>query len=414
MISPATRTRCGIDSVELARIDRLLRESHAEDLGRIFSAEELRHAGEGAGRTAALAARFAAKEACLKLFPRETALGELAPGDFAVARDGYGAPSLVVTAKVQDLLDRYRLRGVALSLTHDGACASAMAVSEPVETAVPPIGKLLYHLLPIRRRVVLENLRRVFGERASEAEIVRLAQAFYAHLARSAAEALRFGPLRFGRRSAAIRVENENTPLRAVEAGKGVLILTGHFGNWEIAIPAMLASYPQYRGRFHFLRRPLYPEWLFRLAVRRFERAGVGVIPKRGGLGTILERLEEGKAVVFVLDQHAAARDGVRVAFFGEPASTFRSLAVLALATGAPVVPMTGWREADGTHVLRFEDPLPTVECEDPAEAIRRNTRAYNAALERMVLRHPEQWFWMHRRWRRADGDVSQLSKLRR
>jgi KDO2-lipid IV(A) lauroyltransferase len=70
------------------------------------------------------------------------------------------------------------------------------------------------------------------------------------------------------------------------------------------------------------------------------------------------------------------------------------------MASGAPVIPATSWREADGTHVLRFEDPVPLVECEEAGEAIRRNTRAFNAALERMVLRHPEQWTWDYKRWK--------------
>jgi KDO2-lipid IV(A) lauroyltransferase len=68
------------------------------------------------------------------------------------------------------------------------------------------------------------------------------------------------------------------------------------------------------------------------------------------------------------------------------------------------VVPTSSWRESDGTHVIRFEEPLPLVESEDPDEAIRCNTRAYNAALERMLLRYPEQWIWMHRRWKLPDG----------
>ena len=86
--------------------------------------------------------------------------------------------------------------------------------------------------------------------------------------------------------------------------------------------------------------------------------------------------------------------------FLGHPAGTFKSLAVLALNTGAPVIPACCWREADGTHVLRFEDPLPLIECDDISEAIRLNTLSYNAALERMLLRHPEQWIWTHRRFK--------------
>ena len=94
--------------------------------------------------------------------------------------------------------------------------------------------------------------------------------------------------------------------------------------------------------------------------------------------------------------------DGVEVEFLGRPAGTFKSLAILALSTGTPVVPAYCWREPGGRHVLRFEEPLTPVECEDPGDAIRQNTRAYNVALERMLLRHPEQWIWMHRRWKQG------------
>ncbi|HET7262974.1 MAG TPA: 4'-phosphopantetheinyl transferase superfamily protein, partial [Casimicrobiaceae bacterium] len=84
--------RCGIDSVEIARIERLLAATPAGELGRIFSSRELADSGDGPGRLASLAARFAAKEACAKLFPRELAAGRIEPADFAVERDGYGAP----------------------------------------------------------------------------------------------------------------------------------------------------------------------------------------------------------------------------------------------------------------------------------------------------------------------------------
>src|SRR5215831_19886487 len=94
-----TATRCGIDTVAIARIERLLREWAPQDLRRLFSPQELADCGEGAGRSASLAARFAAKEACVKLFPREAALGEIEPADFSVARDPYGAPAAVLSPR---------------------------------------------------------------------------------------------------------------------------------------------------------------------------------------------------------------------------------------------------------------------------------------------------------------------------
>ncbi len=102
---PQAPTRCGIDLVPIARVRRLLTESPREDLLRVFSESEL-EGGADALEPARLAARFAAKEACLKLFPRETALGEIEPRDFEVVSDGYGAPRVVCAPKAADALAR--------------------------------------------------------------------------------------------------------------------------------------------------------------------------------------------------------------------------------------------------------------------------------------------------------------------
>jgi KDO2-lipid IV(A) lauroyltransferase len=393
-------TRCGIDSVEIARIERLVRESSPEDLARLFTRQELAEAGEGPGRAASLAARFAAKEACLKLFPRETALGEIEPSDFGVERDAYGAPHAVIGERAVPVLARNRIRTIALSLTHDRVSASAVALAVQDVAQAPLPGRIIDRLLPIRRHVIVDNLRRVFGATLPEAEIARMVQAHYAHLWQLAGEFVSFRWISDARKKAVVRVENPAALARALSGGKGALVLTGHFGNWEVATVAGLGQFPHMRGRFHFLRRPIKPRWLDRFVGWRFRRAGFGLLSKRGSLDAILSKLEAGDVIVFPFDQHAAPPDGIQVDFFGHAAWTFRSLAVLALATGAPVVPASSWREPDGKHVLRFEEAMTPIECDSAGEEIRRNTREYNAMLERLILRHPEQWYWVHRRWK--------------
>jgi KDO2-lipid IV(A) lauroyltransferase len=397
---PDGAARCGVDSVEISRIERLLAETPSRDLVAFFSEQELIDAGDGPGRAASLAARFAAKEACVKLFPREAALGAIGPIDFAITRDGYGAPVVRLSEAAQIALGRHRFSAIDVSLTHDRTQATAMALAKPDRAMPSAAARLLYRLLPFRRNVVLDNLRRVYGDAADEAEITRLAQAHYGHLGRLLWEFLWFPWLSRARRMAMVRVENLDALLAAHARGKGVLILTGHFGNFEVSTSAGLASFPQAKGRFHFVRRPIQPAWLDALVTRRFRKAGFGVLPKRGGLDAILDRLAAGDLVVFPFDQHAQRKDGVMVEFFGHPAGTFRSLAVIALSTGAPVVPASSWREADGHHVLRFETPLEAIEDIDANEAIRRTTRAFNRALERLIVRRPEQWWWAHRRWK--------------
>lgn len=392
--------------VEVERVERLLREGSSEGLLEVFTQEELRDAEGDPDRASKLATALAAREACLKLFPLEASRGELKLADFASAKVHAGGQlELSAEAKlprnVERAMDHSRWRLVRISLGWKGETAFAEARAEPRAARPGLLGKIIYYLLPVRRRVVLSNLRKVFGSRIPEAEVVRIAQAFYAHFARLLAECLYVPWLSARRRSTLVRVENSETVIAAAEKGKGVLILTGHFGSWEVAPVLGLANFPEYKGRIHFLRRPIRARWIESFVTRRFSRGGIGVIGKTGSLPLILDRLQAGDAVVFIMDQHAARKDGVEAKFFGEPASTFKSLAVIALATGAPVVPAHSWREEDGSHVLHFESPLPLLEREKADDAILANTQAYNEELERLVLRHPEQWFWLHRRWKR-------------
>ena len=371
---------------------------------KFFSAQALADADAGAGRVASLAVCVAAKEACCKLFPRETELGSVGPADFAIGNDADGSLRVKPSDNLQAILDRQRLADIRVALTRTATSATAIAWADARRTDVPWFGKLLYRLLPYRRDVVLGNLRRVFGEVLPEAEMRRLAQAYYAHYLRFLIEFIRLPFMSAKRRECWIRVENMDSPINAAKLGKGLILLTGHFGNFEVATVAGIGQFPQYRGKFHFVRRALNPRLLNDFVTWRFRRAGFGTLPKRGSLDRIFELLADGAVIVYVFDQHAGKKDGVTVDFFGHPAGTFKSVALLALTTGAPVIPAYSWREPDGRHVLRFEEPLPLIECEDTSEAIRRNTRAYNAALERMLLRHPEQWIWMHRRWKTPEA----------
>src|SRR5262249_36572155 len=187
----SSASRCGLDTVEIRRFERFLLETPGEDLNRLFSEAELQESGNGSERAARLAARFAAKEACCKLFPRETALGSVGPVDFAIRRDAYGAPFVEPSAAAQAGLDRRRVAGVSVCLTRNAGSASAGANGIPRQTEVPWFGKALYYLFPFRRRLALANLRLVFGDALPEADLRRLAQAYYAHFVRFLGEFVR-------------------------------------------------------------------------------------------------------------------------------------------------------------------------------------------------------------------------------
>ena len=401
---------CAVDTVEIERIARLI-EAMPDELDKLFSATEIADAGQGPGRIASLAARFAAKEACLKLFSAETALNTITAMDFSVRRDEYGAPHIEVTPAAEIVLGRHLVAEIKISLTHSATTATAVALRVPKVIAPSWAGKFIYRWLPYRRRVILENLGRVYGGKVDPTQIELLAQAHYGHLWLLLTEFVKFRFLSAEQKKKMVHVLGVPGMMAAFEAGKGLLILTGHFGNFEVSTVAGVEHFPQVKGHIHFLRRPIKPRWLSDMLTRRFNEAGFGVLGRRGSLEEIVQTIEGGDAVVFPFDQYARRPEGIPVEFFDHTAGTYKSMAVIALATGAPVIPACSWREPDGTHVLEFLPALTAIIGEDVDAEIQRNTRAYNQALELLIVRHPEQWWWVHRRWKVQAPRKKTLSK---
>lgn len=392
----------GIDTVEISRIEKLLSDLDEDRLLDFFSEDELADSGRGAARAQKLAARFAAKEACCKLFPKEICLGTIEPVDFSVAKDGYGKPTIVPSPKAQAVMELHLVDDIEISMTHTTANATAVANLVKRKISPPWYGKLIYNCFPARKKVILQNLNRVFGNSISEDEIALLAQDFYGHLVKFLKEFFLMPFLSSEKRKGLIRLEGGENLVEAQKQGRGVLLLTGHFGNWEVATVAGIAQFEEYHGLFHFIRRPLKPKWFNDFVMRRFRKAGFGTLEKSGSLDDILELLEANHIVVSIFDQFTIRKYGIPSEFFGHPASTSKSLAVLAQFTNAPVIPASSWREPDGTHVLKFEPPVEVVTEGRTRDIINVNTKRFNQVLERIILRHPEQWIWMHKRWKKV------------
>jgi KDO2-lipid IV(A) lauroyltransferase len=257
------------------------------------------------------------------------------------------------------------------------------------------LGRAAYWLVPGRRRVALDNLTLVYGEALSPAARATLARRSFEHLGITAVECCR---LFFGRAERLLgRVRGRGTEHigAALAKGRGIFFLTGHFGNWELlAATHRLAGFG-----LSVVVRPLDNPYLDALIARARERSGLRAISKREAVQGVRAALARGECIGILLDQDAG-RDGVFVPFLGQPASTSRALAILALKTRAPVVPAFIHRLPDGGHELVLEPEIPLATTGDLDQDIAVNTARYTEALERQVRAHPEQWFWVHRRWK--------------
>jgi KDO2-lipid IV(A) lauroyltransferase len=193
---------------------------------------------------------------------------------------------------------------------------------------------------------------------------------------------------------AATDVEGLDALRSALEGGTGVVVVTGHFGNWEVGGAAVAARGIPLDVVAQRQANPLFD----RLLNRQRERLGMGVIERGRATRQALRALRSGRVVAFVADQDAR-RAGVFVPFLGRPASTFRGPVVLALRSGAPVFIGTAERLPDGRYDVRLRR-IPDPGGSDPEERARALTAAHTAALEEAVRRRPSQYFWHHRRWK--------------
>lgn len=270
------------------------------------------------------------------------------------------------------------------------------------ELTISFAGRVIHSCLPYRRKVVMANIDQVFGDTLPNPQKIYLAKAFYSHLATSIKEMIHLRFMSEKKLRERVDVRGYERLMAVAAQGRGVLVLTGHVGSWEFAPIGGVANFKQFKGQFHFIRRTLGSKTLERILFRRYYQAGLRVISKKNSLQHVCDVLDQNHAVIFVLDQHAHLenRDGVAVEFFGKKAGTYRSLASLARHTGIPVIPAASYRLDNGRHVLEFYEPIPWQDYGTTQESLYRNTLAYNQALERIILAHPEQWMWVHKRWK--------------
>jgi Kdo2-lipid IVA lauroyltransferase/acyltransferase len=252
------------------------------------------------------------------------------------------------------------------------------------------------HGLGIRRRVAMGNLARAFPERP-EAERAAILAAHWRELGRVAVEYAQLPALvraAAGEVVAAVHGVEHFEAARA--AGRGAILMTGHFGAFEL-----LGAWLTRLNPVDFVVKPLSnPNVEARVrALRR--AAGVGTIGI-GDVRQVFERLRANGWVAMLADQDARRR-GVFVPFLGTPASTHAGPARIALRTGAPIIMGFPVRRADGRFDLHVEPPLAI----DPGEPdpVRALTAAHTARLEHWVRRVPDHWFWLHRRWKTPPPD---------
>jgi len=291
------------------------------------------------------------------------------------------------------------------ALVRGGLAALTPALRYLPWRAVLLCGALLGHLAcllqPRRRRRARESLTRALGETLDRAALRQLERAVFVGLGKNLAE-LGWALADPARVDGLMRIEGEEHLRAALARGQGAVLITGHLGSWELLAAALV------RGGFPLsvIAREANDGRVNEFLVGLRRRFGVRTV-LRGSAGAardILRTLKNGEVLGCLIDQDIQV-EGVFVDFFGRPAFTPTGPTTLALRGGAPVVLASCWREADGRHRARLEPPLTLDRGPDLAADVARHTAAFTRWLEERIREHPDQWVWIHRRWRRQPAD---------
>ena len=259
-------------------------------------------------------------------------------------------------------------------------------------------GSVLRH----HRADALAALRRSLPERTDD-ERRRLLDAVYRNLAVNYVEILRLAGGAPDDLEQLVIFEGEEIIRDALRRGQGVLVLTAHLGNFDL-----LAMFSAQRGYpLTIVSKEIKNRTVNRLWMRLRERYGVKIVLSHNSLRACLKALKNDGLLGFILDQNRPHDQGVFVTFFGRPACTTPGLAFISAVARAPVVPAFIHRTADGRHHLRVYpalDPPP----DRGIDSLRRATQQYTTIIEQEIRRHPEEWTWIHRRWKTQPepGDI--------
>jgi KDO2-lipid IV(A) lauroyltransferase len=260
------------------------------------------------------------------------------------------------------------------------------------------LGWVIYRIDKRHRQVGIDNLTEAFGDQFTGAQRDQIVRGVYRHFCMMLMEILHTPR----------KIHLENYRDRVVLAGlspmmdhwmtgkRPLIILTGHYGNWE------LAGY--IFGLFGFptvsVARTLDNPYLDRYLRSFRERTGQSLIPKTGGFDQMVEVLQSGRVLSFLADQDAGQR-GLFVDFFGRPASTHKAIALLAIEHKAPVVVGVARRIGPGfRYEIRCEDIIDPADLTGTADDVRLLTQRFTSALERLIRQDPTQYLWLHRRWK--------------
>jgi len=260
-----------------------------------------------------------------------------------------------------------------------------------------PLGRIWYGLDHYHRRIAFDNMSNAFGREFAPAEIRQMVRRNFIQLVRVMLEIPSLLRLSKENIDTYVEIHGQEHIQAALARGTGVLFLTAHLGNWELMA---LAAALKYGFPLNVLVRPLDYAPMDRVLTEIRSRTGNRVLDKDKSAAEVSALLRENQIVGILLDQNSSWYEGVYVPFFGKVACTNKGLAMFAMRYNATVVPAFNVRQGDGRYRIVISPPIDLVRSGHIGDDIVENTMLFNKIIEDHIRLAPDNWLWVHRRWR--------------
>jgi KDO2-lipid IV(A) lauroyltransferase len=276
------------------------------------------------------------------------------------------------------------------------------------------LGALAFMIPMSRKRAAFENILLSFNGKMGKRDAKRLLLRVFFHFGQMLFEVPHATRLSNRNAHQYVTFEDEENLLNAYRGNRGVLALTGHVGNWELMSAALAIRF----GPGAVVVRPIDFSPFDKLMRDIRTRRGMEIIPKQHSMRKLMAALRQNKGIGILLDQNVDWYEGEFVNFLGRMACTNKGLALIAMKTGAPVVPIFSVRQRDGRYRIVIQKEVELINTGDRIRDLQDNTALFTNIIESFVQKYPDQWFWFHNRWKTKNycemGDRNQETALGR
>lgn len=259
------------------------------------------------------------------------------------------------------------------------------------------LGMLMYGIDVRHRRIVRRNLKFVYPEWSTE-RVKRKSKRVFQNLGITILEICQMTCFSSDDIIDKVKIRGEEHLLNAMQNNKGAILITAHLGNWEI-VPLFWPLY--FKTPLTVVARQIQNKIINRWIHGLRTRFGSWIIYKDVALPEMTRTLRQGKIIGILIDQGTKSSLGVKIRFFNKFVTATPGVALLAMRCKSPVLPGFCTRNADGTFTITIEPPLVLQRTGDLSEDLKTNTQLMTDAIEKAVRKYPEQWFWVHKRWRK-------------